>query len=281
MGAILTKCCGHNSSRDQIRQENSRTKRMSETRRTSQKQVSDSSQPLPEKRRSTLTKRNTKLRNMPIKEDSILEALCEKSSIEPQTSIRGKRGISVTKKERKRIFNQLASQSDIEDLFRDDDKMQSFIADSTGYSDRDREINNEIEQISHHIRSKSRSSLCDTPMKRTSTWKDACESITSQRASVGAIRNNSRTSMSSRLSNQQLENSASQQRVIQGQRSTTSLHSVLSMLQKHREKVKTESQKERTNRAERPVKLENEFSLASDVLVEATCENFTTKDCLS
>ena len=105
---------------------------MSETRRTSQKQVSDCSQP--EKRRSqgspvasycqpfnnvtnpfnsTLTKRNTKLRNMPIKEDSILEALCEKSSIEPQTSIRGKRGISVTKKERKRIFNQLASQSDI------------------------------------------------------------------------------------------------------------------------------------------------------------------------
>ena len=62
---------------------------------------------------STLTKRNTKLRNMPIKEDSILEALCEKSSIEPQTRIRGKRGISVTKKERKRIFNQLASQSDI------------------------------------------------------------------------------------------------------------------------------------------------------------------------
>ena len=62
---------------------------------------------------STLTKRNTKLRNMPIKEDSILEALCEKSSIEPQTSIRGKRGISVTKKERKRVFNQLASQSDI------------------------------------------------------------------------------------------------------------------------------------------------------------------------
>jgi len=228
-----------------------------------------------------VTKRNTKLRNMPIKEDSILEALCEKSSIEPQTSIKAKRGISVTKKERKRIFNQLANQSDIEELFQDEDKMQSFIADSTGFSERDREINDEIEQISHHIRSKSRSSLCDMPIKRTSTWKDASESVTSHRASLGAIRNNSRTSMSSRLSNQQLENSASQQRVINGQRSTTSLHSVLSMLQKHREKVKNDSQKERTNRAERPIKLDNEYSLASNVLVEATCENFTTKDYLS
>ena len=54
---------------------------------------------------------------MPIKEDSILEALCEKSSIEPQTSINHKRGFGVTKKERNRMFNKFASQSDLGRVF--------------------------------------------------------------------------------------------------------------------------------------------------------------------
>ena len=160
--------------------------------------------------------------------------------------------------------------------------MQSFIADSTGYSERDREINEEIEQISHHIRSKSRSSLCES------------------------TRNHSRTSMSSRLSGP--ENSSSQQKMIKGQQSRTSLQCKWTI--KHCEKTKLLSRtfnasktpgksekrfakgenrmnfatlssfyQERTIRAERSLKLDNEFSLAS--CVEATCENFTTKDCLS
>ena len=49
---------------------------------------------------------------MTIHEDAVLEALCEKTNIETRTSVRN-RAISVTKKERKHIFNKFASSTDI------------------------------------------------------------------------------------------------------------------------------------------------------------------------
>merc|ERR1712212_163235 len=99
-----------------------------------------------------------------IHEDPVLEALCEKTKIEPRTSIK-KRGISVTQKERKKLFNQFTSASDIEDLFADENKLREFITEVTGSSARDKEINEEITQMKKRYsqdsirRSNSRTSI--------------------------------------------------------------------------------------------------------------------------
>ena len=67
---------------------------------------------LPSNRPSRNSIRISNLCDMTIKEDAVLEALCEKTNIETRTSVRN-RAISVTKKERKHMFNKFASSTDI------------------------------------------------------------------------------------------------------------------------------------------------------------------------
>merc|ERR1712106_583194 len=186
---------------------------------------------------------NKGVRNLVIKEDTVLEALCERTNIEPRTTSVKNREISVTKKERRKLFNRFASSTDMEDLFRDENKMKAFIITQTGYSERDNEINEEIEQLSKR--------LC------------------SQRSSVttnggaggggggGRSSRTSRTSLNSRNSNQSI--------TLLGQRmSRTSFNSVMKILNEHREKVKSgehvvqaaenmqqQQQQQRNNRANR------------------------------
>jgi len=160
-------------------------------------------------------KKGASVCNMVIHEDTILEALCERTNIEPRTSVKH-REISVTKKERRKLFNKFASSTDMEDLFRDEDKMKAFIITQTGYSERDNEINDEIEQLSKRLCRQSRSS------------------VTNGDTSVGGGRTSrtSRTSINSRNSNQSM--------TLLGQRmSRTSFNSVMKILNEHREKVKS------------------------------------------
>lgn len=97
------------------------------------------------------------------------------------------------------------------DIFQDEDKMKSFIADSTGHSERDREINNEIEQISKRI--SKRSSRCslnvDVSMLNPSvTSRNSVVGRKESRTSLGRLSlpgglrsKESRTSIGSRFSN--------------------------------------------------------------------------------
>ena len=66
----------------------------------------------PSNRHSRNSMRISNLQDMTIREDAVLEALCEKTNIETRTSVRN-RAISVTKKERKHIFNKFASSTEI------------------------------------------------------------------------------------------------------------------------------------------------------------------------
>ena len=67
--------------------------------------------------------------------------------------------ISVTKKERRKLFNKFSASSEMEELFHDEEKMKAFIISQTGYSQRDNDINDEIDQLSRRLCSQSRSSI--------------------------------------------------------------------------------------------------------------------------
>jgi hypothetical protein len=190
--------------------------------------------------------------DMVIHEDTILEALCERTNIEPRTSVKH-REISVTKKERRKLFNKFASSTDMEDLFRDEDKMKAFIITQTGYSDRDNEINDEIEQLSKRLCRQSRSSVTN-----------------GDTGGGGRTSRTSRTSINSRNSNQSM--------TLLGQRmSRTSFNSVMRILNEHREKVKSGEHMQQQQAAENMAQQRNRPNRIevrqSNIIEEVTFED--------
>jgi len=116
-------------------------------KRTSNKQrVSSANHPV---------QKHSDISKMTIQEDAVLETLCEMTNIEPE---KASKMTKVTGKERKKLFQKFSMHKNTEDLFNDENKMKEFMRDITGYSKRDREINEGIERESIRV-SQSRNSL--------------------------------------------------------------------------------------------------------------------------
>jgi len=210
--------------------------------------------PLERKRTSRATVRRVRS----IQEDPLLEALCERTDMEAQTTVRHKR-VSVSNRERKRILAEMAYNPDTEEIFTDRDKMSAFIAESTGKSEYDQKINNDISQMSLH----RRTSYCSLgePVKRISigpisghqsTAPMKRQSLTSQVTKGSDVTQPSQIeSKSSKINGSKLSAKLSQASSVQGvpaPRRTMSSNSVLRMIETTREKSKREASRRRASR---------------------------------
>lgn len=127
MGAIFSKNCTESSKARKSNEGSKPVKRSSLQRNSVQNS------------KGALNHRNVS--KMTIQEDSILETLCEMTNIEPS---RTSQTMKVMPKERKKLFEKFSEHNEVGHLFKEEEKMKEFIKDVSGYSEKDKEIDENI-----------------------------------------------------------------------------------------------------------------------------------------